>query len=59
MTVGELKQLLFEVCDDNLPVNYLPPDCGLKDAFDVKGALLVEKTTSETDVLKGVYLLEG
>ena len=59
MTVGELKQLLFEVCDDSLPVHYLPPDTGLAQAFTVKGALLVEKSTGKTDALKGVYLLEG
>ena len=59
MTVGELKQLLFEVCDDNLPVKYLPPDTHLESAYDVKGALVVEKSTGKTDALKGVYLLEG
>jgi len=59
MTVGELKQLLFEVCDDSLPVNYLSPDTDLKDVYAIKGALLVEKSTGKTDALKGVYLLEG
>ncbi len=58
MTVGELKQLLFEVCDDSLPVKYLPPDVSLDDAYDLRGTLLVEKTTGRTDTLKGVYLLE-
>jgi hypothetical protein len=59
MTVGELKQLLCEVCDDSLPVNYLPPDTGLNDAYDVNGALVVEKSTGKTQGLRGVYLLEG
>ena len=44
MTVGELKQILFDV-DDNLPVFYLPPDTSLDGVYDIKGALLVEKTT--------------
>ena len=59
MTVGELKQLLFEVCDDSLPVVYLPPDTGLDSSYDVRSALVVEKSTYDTRTLKGVYLLEG
>ena len=59
MTVGELKQLLCEVFDDNLPLNYLPPDTTLESAYDIKGALVVEKEVGKSGHLKGVYLLEG
>ena len=59
MTVGELKQILYEVCDDSLPVEFLPPDTSLECAYVIKGALVVEKTAGKTDTLKGVYLLEG
>lgn len=59
MTVGELKLLLDEIYEDDLPVKYLPPDSGLSDAYEAEGALLVEKATGKTNTLRGVYLLGG
>lgn len=59
MTVGELKQILFEVCDDSLPVEYLPSDNGVETVCAIKGAMVVEKATNRVERLKGVYLLEG
>lgn len=58
MTVGELKKYLKGVSDDSLPVVYLP-DSDLGNDFTIKGALLVDNTTEDSEAFRGVYLLEG